>query len=134
MAHIEFIDSTLRDGQQSLWGMRMQAGMALPVAPQLDRTGFRVIDLTGSSFFEVMIRVAREDPWEGMRANAAVSFSVTPDALMDLWMRQLNRHGCRSFWIYDVLYNIDKMHRLAKGAQEFGPQSAGSIHFGAPPV
>ena len=66
MAHIEFIDSTLRDGQQSLWGMRMQAGMALPVAPQLDRTGFRVIDLTGSSFFEVMVRVAREDPWEGM--------------------------------------------------------------------
>ena len=150
MAHIEFIDSTLRDGQQSLWGMRMQAGMALPVAPQLDRTGFRVIDLTGSSFFEVMIRVAREDPWEGMdllvqampktplrggmRANAAVSFSVTPDALMDLWMRQLNRHGCRSFWIYDVLYNIDKMHRLAKVAKEFGSEVAGTVMYFQSPV
>ena len=33
MAHIEFLDETMRDGQQSLWGMRMQAGMALPVAP-----------------------------------------------------------------------------------------------------
>ena len=42
-------DTTLRDGQQSLWGMRMQAGMALPVAPILDRTGFCTIDLTGSS-------------------------------------------------------------------------------------
>src|SRR6202011_1129162 len=109
------------------------------VAPQLDQTGFRVIDLTGSSFFEVMVRVAREDPWEGMdllvqamprtrlrggmRANAAVNFSVTPDALMDLWMRQLNRHGCRSFWIYDVLYNIDKMHRLAKVAKELDRKS-----------
>ena len=38
---VELLDATLRDGQQSLWGMRMQAGMALPVADPLDRTGFR---------------------------------------------------------------------------------------------
>jgi len=66
MAHIEFLDETMRDGQQSLWGMRMQAGMALPVAPLIDRSGFRVIDLTGSSLFEVMIRTCRENPWEGL--------------------------------------------------------------------
>ena len=28
MAHIEFLDETMRDGQQSLWGLRMRAGMA----------------------------------------------------------------------------------------------------------
>lgn len=150
MAHIEFLDETMRDGQQALWGMRMQAGMALPVAPLIDRTGFRVIDLTGSSMFEVMIRTCREDPWAGldlltqamprtkirggMRSNASVTFQVTPDALMDAWMRQLNRHGCRSFWIYDVLFNIDKMHRLAKVAKEFGSEVAGSIMFALSPV
>ena len=42
MSHVELLDATLRDGQQSLWGMRMQAGMALPVADVLDRTGFCV--------------------------------------------------------------------------------------------
>ncbi len=118
--------------------------------PVLDRTGFRVIDLTGSSGFEIMIRIFREDPWEaldlfvqaaprtrlraGMRANCAVSFAVTPDALMDCWMRQLNRHGCRSFWIYDVLYNIDKMHRLAKVAKEFGSEVAGAVMYFQSPV
>ncbi|MGF1606476.1 MAG: pyruvate carboxylase [Rhodothalassiaceae bacterium] len=150
MAHIEFIDETLRDGQQSLWGMQMQAGMALPVAPQIDQTGFRVIDLTGSSLFEVLIKRRRENPWEGldllveamprtplrggMRSNASVTFGVTPDALMDAWMRQLNVHGCRSFWIYDVLFNIDKMLRLAKVAKEFGSEVAGAIMFTLSPV
>jgi oxaloacetate decarboxylase (Na+ extruding) subunit alpha len=150
VAHIDFLDETMRDGQQSLWGMRMQAGMALPVAPIIDRTGFKTIDLTGSSMFEVMVRVARENPWEGldllaqamprtplrggMRSNCAVSFGVTPDALMDAWMRQLNRHGCRSFWIYDVLYNIDKMHRLAKVAKEFGSRIAGTVMYFQSPV
>ena len=150
MAHIELLDETMRDGQQALWGMRMQAGMALPVAPIIDRTGYRVIDLTGSSMFEVMIRHCQENPWEGldlmveamprtriragMRSNASVTFGVTPDALMDAWMRQLNVHGCRSFWVYDVLFNIDKTHRLAKVAKEFGSEVSGAIMFTLSPV
>ncbi len=150
MAHIEFLDETLRDGQQSLWGMRMQAGMALPATKYLDKTGFRVIDLTGSHHFEVLIRHCQENPWQmmdalvesmprttlrcGMRSNAAVSFGTTPDALMDAWMRQLNRHGARSFWIYDVLFNTDKTLRLAKVAKEFGSEVAGAIMFTLSPV
>ena len=150
MAHVEFLDQTVRDGQQSLWGMRLQAGMALPAAPYLDKTGFRVIDLTGSNHFEVLIRHCRENPWammdalveampnsvlrSGMRSNASVTFRTTPDALMDCWMRQLNRHGARSFWIYDVLFNIDKMLRLAKVAKEFGSEVAGAIMFTLSPV
>ena len=150
MAHIEFLDETMRDGQQSLWGMRMQAGMALPVSPLLDRTGFRVIDLTGSSMFECLIKYCHENPWDGldllvqsmprtpirggMRSNASVTFGVTPDALMDAWMRQLNVHGVRSFWIYDVLFNNDKTKRLAKLAKQFGSEVAGAIMFTLSPV
>ena len=150
MAHIKFLDETMRDGQQSLWGMRMQAGMALPVSPLLDRTGFRVIDLTGSSMFECLIKYCHENPWEGldllvqsmprtpirggMRSNASVTFGVTPDALMDAWMRQLNVHGVRSFWIYDVLFNNDKTKRLAKLAKQFGSEVAGAIMFTLSPV
>jgi oxaloacetate decarboxylase alpha subunit len=150
MAHIEFIDQTLRDGQQSLWGMRMQAGMALPVTPLIDQTGYRVVDCTGSSIFEVLVKYCREDPWAGldlltasmpnsrvragMRSNACVTFSITPDALMDTWMRRLCAHGIRSFWIYDVLFNIDKMHRLARVAKEAGAEVAGAINFSLSPV
>lgn len=150
MAHIEFIDQTLRDGQQSLWGMRMQAGMALPVTPLIDRAGYRVVDCTGSSIFEVLIKYCREDPWAGLdlltasmprsrvraglRSNACVTFSITPDALMDTWVRRLCAHGIRSFWIYDVLFNIDKMHRLAAVAKETGAEVAGAINFSLSPV
>ncbi|MDR7103857.1 pyruvate carboxylase [Croceicoccus sp. BE223] len=150
MAHIDILDTTIRDGQQALWGMRMTAGMALPVAPIIDRTGYSTIDLTASSLFEVLVRSCRENPWDGMdllvqamprtpkragmRSNAAVSFGVTPDALMDAWMRQLAIHGCRSFWVYDVLFNIDKMLRLAKVSKEFGATCAGALMFTLSPV
>jgi oxaloacetate decarboxylase alpha subunit len=150
MPHLEFLDETLRDGQQSLWGMRMQAAHALPIASVLDRTGFSRIDLAASSFMEVLIKFCREDPWEGldllqreitrtptrggMRSNAAVSMGITPPDLMDAWMRQLNRHGVRSFWIYDVLYNFHHIARLARVAKEFGSEIAGTVFFTQSPV
>jgi oxaloacetate decarboxylase alpha subunit len=40
----------------------------------------------------------------------------------------------RSFWIYDVLFNIDKMHRLARVAKETGAQVAGAVMFALSPV
>ncbi|MBX3540921.1 MAG: hypothetical protein KF735_24990 [Chelatococcus sp.] len=150
MARIEFLDETMRDGQQSLWGLRMQAGMALPVSPLIDRTGFRTIDLTGGGMLDVLTRYCHENYWEGLdllvasmphtpvraglRANANVTFGVTPDALMDLWVRRLCAHGVRSFWIYDVLFNIDKMTRLAKVAKEAKAEVAGAIMFALSPV
>jgi oxaloacetate decarboxylase (Na+ extruding) subunit alpha len=150
MPDVELLDATLRDGQQSLWGMRMQAGMALPVADTLDRTGFKVIDAAASSFMEVLVKYCREDPWEGldllrgaihrtpmrggMRGNACISFGVSPDALMDLWMRRLCEHGVRSYWIYDVLYGIDNFARLARVAKEYGSEVVGTVFYTVSPV
>ena len=150
MAHIEFLDETMRDGQQSLWGLRMRAGMALPVTPLIDRTGFTTIDLTGGGMLDVLTRYARENYWEGLdllvasmpktplraglRANANVTFGITPPDLMDLWVRRLCAHGIRSFWIYDVLFGIDNMLRLAKVAKEANAQVAGAIMFALSPV
>jgi oxaloacetate decarboxylase (Na+ extruding) subunit alpha len=150
MAHIEFLDETMRDGQQSLWGLRMQAGMALPVSPLIDKTGFTIIDLTGGGMLDVLTRYCRENYWEGLdllvasmpntpvraglRANANVTFGITPPALMDLWVRRLCAHGVRSFWIYDVLLGLDNMLRLAKVAKEANAQVAAAIMFALSPV
>lgn len=150
MAHVEFLDETMRDGQQSLWGLRMRAGMALPVAPLLDKTGFSTIDLTGGGMLDVLTRYCQENYWEGLdllveampntplraglRANANVTFSVSPRALMDLWVRRLCAHGIRSFWIYDVLFGFDNMLRLAKVAKESNAKVAAAVMFALSPV
>ncbi len=149
--HIEIIDQTIRDGQQSLWGMRMQAGMALPVTPLIDRTGYSVVDFVGSSMFEIMVRHARENPWEGldlivqsmprvrvragMRAHGIITMSVTPDALMDLWVRRLCEHGVRSFWIHDPLHcNFAKLHRLAAVAAGYEAEVVLALMYCQSPV
>ena len=95
MTTIEFVDQTLRDGQQSLWGIRMRAYQAARALPHIDRTGFRVVDLTGAGMFTVLLRQFRDDPWatidflvknlpnstvrSGLRTVSVIGFGFTPD-------------------------------------------------------
>ena len=44
MSEIRFIDTTLRDGQQSLWALGMRAGWMLPALERMDGAGFDSID------------------------------------------------------------------------------------------
>lgn len=144
--HVEFIDQTLRDGQQSLWGMRLQAYQALPALPDLDATGFRVVDLTGGGPFVVAVRQFRADPWAaldaiigglprsehraGVRSIAVGGFGFTPDAILDLWVQTLVKHGIDSIWLFDCLYDMPTMHRTAKAITAAGGRVVPAIMYG----
>ena len=150
MAPIEVIDQTLRDGQQSYWGMRMRAGQIIPVAPLIDAAGYRVVDLTGSSIFEVMVRFREENPWKGLdairaafptatlragaRTNGIVGMNVTPDSIVELWVRTLAKHGIGSFWIFDCLHDAENMIRVAKIARDAGMDPSPQLNFSESPV
>jgi oxaloacetate decarboxylase alpha subunit len=146
---IDVIDQTLRDGPQSWWGMKMRKDMGMPIAQGLDRAGFHTIDLVGSSIFEVLVRHCKADPWDqlislskampkttvrgGTRSNGIVTFGLTADSVMDLWVQRLVAHGIGSMWIYDGLFNIDKIGRLVKTTQAAGAEAIPCILFADSP-
>jgi oxaloacetate decarboxylase alpha subunit len=150
MARIELIDQTLRDGQQSYWGMRMKAGQMLPVAEAIDSAGYRTVDLTGSSIFEVLVRFRQENPWKGLdtirgalprsilragtRTNGIVGMNVTPSSIVELWIRTLAKHGIQSLWIFDCLHDIEQMLDVARIARDAGVEPSPQINFSQSPV
>ncbi len=97
-----------------------------------------------------MIRHCQEDPWAGLdalvaamprtpkragtRLNGAVTFATTPDSLMELWVQRLIAHGVHSIWVYDVLFNMDKMLHMAHVAKEAGAVVTGAMMFTLSPV
>ena len=64
------IDTTLRDGQLSLWASNMRTGMMLPVAERLDQAGFEAIEIMSSAFYKKCVRDLQDDPWERIRLLA----------------------------------------------------------------
>jgi oxaloacetate decarboxylase alpha subunit len=146
MAAIRFIDQTLRDGQQSLWGMRMRACQATPALPHLNATGFDTFDLTGGTFFVVMLRESGDDPWAaldwlvkglpdaghraGMRPVAVGSFGFVPDEMLDLWVATLVKHGIGSHWLFDCLYDMPVMKAKHEAIRRVGGETVPAIMYG----
>lgn len=110
MGHLSFVDTTLRDGQQSLWAEGMRTGMMLAVAPHLDRAGFKSIEIISTSFLKKCVRELRENPWERLRLIAEKitrtplvamtqgnlnSFTRTPQSLSKLYFELLAAHGIK---------------------------------------
>lgn len=67
MSEIRFIDTTLRDGQQSLWALGMKTAAMLPIASQMDRIGFESMEFFVSIMIKKYVREHKENPWEWLR-------------------------------------------------------------------
>jgi len=91
MTEVLFVDTTLRDGQQSLWAYNMRTGMIVPIVEYIDAAGFEAVELGGPVELPKCVKELREDPWERYRL-VIPKFKKTPLRLI---------HGTRSgFAIY----------------------------------
>lgn len=105
---VRFVDTTLRDGQQSLWALRMRSDMMLPTLEDLDNAGFDAIEFTvPNAQFARMTRDLDEDLWtwlrEGTRLTTKTSlrlhgsvgsyFAKVPDSVQGLFVDKLAGMG-----------------------------------------
>ncbi len=67
MTEISFIDTTLRDGQQSLWALGMKTDAMLGAAAQMDRIGFESMEFFVSIMIKKYVRELKQNPWTWVR-------------------------------------------------------------------
>ena len=115
METVRFVDTTLRDGQQSLWAYGMRTGMIVPIAEQMDNAGFEAIELGGPVELPKCVRELREDPWERYRLIFArikktplrvihgtrSGFAIYPHAVHQLYDRCMAGIGIKQVRISD---------------------------------
>ncbi|MCB5953299.1 oxaloacetate decarboxylase subunit alpha [Enterococcus sp. BWT-B8] len=64
---IHFMETVLRDGQQSLIATRMPTSDMLPIIKTMDEAGYHSLEMWGGATFDSCIRFLNEDPWERLR-------------------------------------------------------------------
>ena len=67
MEEIRVVDTTLRDGDISLWAYGMTTGMMLPALRHMDRAGFDSMEFFLSLRLKKFVREHKEDPWDWLR-------------------------------------------------------------------
>ncbi|MCL4182597.1 MAG: hypothetical protein KJ011_04030 [Burkholderiaceae bacterium] len=135
MSEIRFVDTTVRDGSQSLWAIGMRTEMILPIAQRLDDAGFDAIEIMATSFEKKMIRDLQEDPWERLvevrkrvnktplrmiRGRQLAAFQITPDVIEDLWYERMAAMGIRQIRLSDSSNTPDGWHKNMARAREVG--------------
>ena len=128
MRRIQLIDTTIRDGNQSLWATRMTTAEALPPLESMDDAGFLHLDVHSALHVDVCVRFLHEDPFErvrlmksrakrtplrmGFRSGNITGFSTRlPDDFVELWVRTWRRCGIDVFWCHDGLIDVDRIGR-----------------------
>jgi len=147
---IDFVDQTLRDAQQSLWGYMMKTEHMTPIAETMDRVGYRAIATVGSQAFTVQVRNLNEDPWERIRILSKLitktplrgsyqigslsSFDLTtPRDIISLWIKRSVANGIKSFWICDYQYDMEKFIYFAQIAKAEGAEIVPALMYTSSP-
>lgn len=108
MNTIRIVDTTLRDGQQSLWAVRMRTGAMLPAMPDLDAAGFEAMEFCCPYIsFPRAIKDLHEYPWDWMRLGtqraektplrlhgaAGSYYAPVPTSVQQLFLQKLTALG-----------------------------------------
>ena len=134
---VEIVDTTTRDGNQSLWGATgLTAREILAIAPTMERVGFHALDFTSSTHMAVSVRFHREDPWELIRRMRAampttllnfittgmrfISWQPCDEEVMRLAFRCVVRNGIRRFQFAEPANDPQALRRSARIAREEG--------------
>ncbi len=134
---VDIVDTTTRDGNQSLWGATgLTATDILAIAPTMERVGFHALDFTSSTHMAVSVRFHREDPWELLRLmrsalpDTLLNFITTgmrfiawqpcDEEVMRLAFRCVVRNGIRRFQLAEPANDPQALRRIARVAREEG--------------
>jgi oxaloacetate decarboxylase alpha subunit len=91
-SRLRLVDTTFRDGNQTLVGGSLTGDEIVPIAVHMDSIGFAAMEAFGGATFETQVRRG-EDPWHYLRSLA----KATPNTPIQALIRGQNLVSNRNF-------------------------------------
>jgi oxaloacetate decarboxylase alpha subunit len=144
------MDTTLRDGHQSLWATRMRTSDMLPVLPLFDKVGFASMEVWGGATFDTCLRFLDEDPWERLRTlrrempntklqmllrgQNILGYKHYPDDVVVAFVNAAVKNGIDIIRIFDALNDVRNMEASIKAAKAAKAHVQGTVVYTISPV
>mgnify|MGYP006270442403 CR=1 FL=1 len=147
---VQFNNTVLRDGHQSLAATRMRTEQMLPAAPILDELGFGALETWGGATIDSGLRFLGEFPFDRLdalkkaapktphmmllRGQNIVQYANFPDDVVTAFVKNSAKHGMDIFRIFDALNDPRNMRCAIEAAKAAGKQAHGTICYTKSPV
>ncbi|MEM7754389.1 MAG: oxaloacetate decarboxylase subunit alpha [Planctomycetota bacterium] len=154
MASIGFIDTSLRDGHQSLLATRMSTEQCMRVLPLVKETGYRIIELWGGATLDACLRFTGDDPFARLDAfrellgpagsGAQIRslcrgqnlFGYTPyaDGVVFSFMKEAVRSGNDRVRVFDALNDTRNLQTAVMSVKTFNGHAEAALSYTTSPV
>jgi pyruvate/oxaloacetate carboxyltransferase len=148
---IEFIDTSLRDGHQSLLATRMSTDQALRVLPLLKNAGYRILELWGGATLDAALRFTGDDPFERLvrfrevlgphvtirslcRGQNLFGYSPYPDEVVEAFLKVACDLGNDRVRIFDALNDERNLETAIRATRKEGSHAEVGLSYTTSPV
>jgi oxaloacetate decarboxylase alpha subunit len=142
---IKIIETSLRDGQQSLAATRMTTKDILSVVSDMDQAGFYALEVWSGATFDACLRYLHEDSWERLRLIRAqvkhtklqmllrgqnlVEYKPYPDEVVDLFIKKAIDNGIDIIRIFDALNDMNNIKSSLKATKAYGAHAQVALSY-----
>ncbi|MBE6959389.1 MAG: pyruvate carboxylase subunit B [Ruminococcaceae bacterium] len=147
---VQFVETVLRDANQSLIATRLPFEKFEPMLETIDKAGFYAAECWGGATFDVCLRYLNEDPWERLRKIRAkmpntklqmllrgqnvLGYSHYPDDFVKLFVAKAVENGIDVIRIFDALNDVNNMKVAMEATAKAGAIASGTISYTTSPV
>ena len=147
---VQFVETVLRDANQSLIATRLPFEKFEPMLETIDKAGYYAAECWGGATFDVCLRYLNEDPWERLRKIRAkmpntklqmllrgqnvLGYSHYPDDFVKLFVKKAVENGMDVIRIFDALNDVNNMKVAMEATVNAGAIASGTISYTTSPV
>lgn len=150
MSKVRIVDTTLRDGHQSLMATRLKTDEMLPIIEKMDKAGFYSMEVWGGATFDSAIRYLNEDPWERLReirkrakntklrmllrGQNLLGYRHYADDIVEKFVEKSIENGIDIIRIFDALNDTRNIRKASESTKKYGGHSQLAICYTISPV
>lgn len=147
---VKIVETSLRDGHQSLFATRMTTPEILSALQYLDDAGYYAIEIWGGATFDACLRFLNEDPWERLRAVRKVckktklqmlfrgqnilGYHHYADDVVDMFVKKSIENGIDIIRVFDALNDVRNLEQAVKSTKKYGGICQIALSYTTSPV
>ena len=147
---VKIVETSLRDGHQSLFATRMTTDEVVSVAKELDDAGYYALEVLGGATFDACLRFLNEDPWERLRKVRAVckktklqmlfrgqnilGYRHYSDDVVDKFCQKSIENGIDIIRVFDALNDIRNLKQAVISTKKYGGECQIALSYTTSPV
>lgn len=147
---VNFTETVLRDGNQSLIATRMPFSAYEEILETMDQAGYHSLECWGGATFDSCLRFLNEDPWERLRKIKAkvkktklqmllrgqniLGYKHYPDDVVRMFVAHAAQNGIDIFRIFDALNDFRNIEVAVDETLKQGAHAQGCICYTTSPI